>query len=555
MTTSKRPVSLTLALIALAICAVAPNLVAQPPSAPGDALDLFSDVVEVKVVNLEVVVTDKSGQLVSGLEPGDFKIIIDGQEQTIDYFSEVQEGEARASELDGPPGVDAGRSVGTNFLVYVDDNHTRKNERDRIVKGLIEDLDSLGPKDKMAVVVQSGTRLVTLSNWSNSRVDLRAALEELLDPKLFGGAFKSRLWTAQQTSLRRPVSTIDVTRAQASSVRTPYGSSLPSLSSGRFLGNPADLPNLGFASSPDLGFADFGPRSSELQRIDLELAMSGALSTLRGFDKPDGRKVMLMVNGRWPIGGFPQSRSNFNTLTELDVLEPLIETANLLGYTLYPVNGQGAESIWRNASYNTVARRTGGRALYSRKDVLSEAVSDTRSYYWLGFNPDLVGDNQRHTVRVEIARPGLTVRNRTSYVDLSRNAQLAMNTQGALLFGEQLDDKGLSIEFAAPRPVGLRKMEVAATVVIPLDAITSFKVRGEDQVQLEVRFAVIDESGSQATVPMIPLILRGDLRPGDIFEHTADLLLRRRPHEILVSVYDPASGETLLAKSRIAYRQ
>lgn len=555
MTTRKPLVSLILVgLIAAAIGFSSPAA-AQAPSPSQDAVDLFSDVVQVRVVNLEVVVTDRQGNLISGLEPGDFTLLVDGQEQPIDYFSEVRDGEAKDSDVDGPPGLDQGRSVGTNFLLYVDDNHTLKHERDRVVRGLIDDLGFLGPKDKMAIVVQSGTRLATLADWTNNRVDLRAALDQLLDAKLYGGAFRSPVWTARATSLARARSASDVTRSVPSSRGTfRFGSSLPSLGSQRFLGNPADLPSLAFGREP--GFAPGAQfNNSTFQLIDLELAMSGALSTMRGFDVPDGRKVMMMMTGDWPIGGFAQGSSNFNTLTELDVIQPLIETANLLGYTLYPVNDVATKSIWRNASYDRVAARTGGRTLSKRSRVLADAVQDTRSYYWLGFNPDLVGDNQQHGISIVVNQPGLKVRARNSYVDFSRSAQMAMNTQGALLFSEEIADTGLELEFGQPRPVGLRKMSVPATVVIPLDALTRLDIRGEDQIQLELRFAVIDATGAQANVPMIPVLLRGEFRAGDVFEHSTDLTLRRRPHEVLVSIHDPASGKTLLTKSEIAYRQ
>ena len=285
MTTRKPFVSLTFAGLFISLVLLGGALGAQAPSPSQDALDLFSDVVQVRVVNLEVVVTDRAGNLVSGLAPEDFTLIVDGQEQPIDYFSEVLDGEAAESTLDGPPGVDPGRSVGTNFLLYVDDNHTLKSERDRVVKGLIDDLDFLGPKDQMAVVVQSGTRLATLADWTNDRIDLRAALDQLLDGKLYGGSFRSPVWTARATSLARARSASDVERDYASSRgQYRFGSSLPSLGSRRFLGNPADLPELGFA-----GNAQFN--NSHLQLIDLELAMSGALSDparLRRSRRPQG---------------------------------------------------------------------------------------------------------------------------------------------------------------------------------------------------------------------------------------------------------------------------
>ena len=541
--------------------------IAQETSSEGDTVDLFSEVVDVKVINLEVVVTDRAGNLVRDLEPDDFRLMVDGREVTIDYFSEVRDGTAVAGGNE-PPGVDAGRQVGTNYLLYVDDNHTRKNERDIVVRNLIEDLERLGPADQMAIVVQQGTGLQTLARWTNDRVALRSALDRLMDGREFPGSILSPIAAARFAAVGRgfgfssgrsvrALGLADVTQeGPGANGGFPFAAGLPSAGEGRFLGNPADLPNLptprNFGSFVN---DEFRLAESYAQRVDLELAMSGALSTLRGFDQPDGRKVMLMLTGDWPLGSFPMNGSTFNTLTELDVVQPLIETANLMSYTLYPINDKASQSIWSTASFNQVARRTGGRALFKRTAVLADAVDDTRSYYWLGFTPNFQGTDMRRRVQVVVDRPGVKVRNRNSYLDLSRGAQLAMHTQGALLFADEIESTGLTVDFGQAEPSGFRKMRVPVTVRIPLDELTAINVGDRDQVQLELRFAVVDSTGAQANVPSIPMILTGDAREGDVFVYETWVLMRRGPHNLMASVYDPATGKMLMAKDTVRYRE
>ena len=50
----------------------------------------FDEVIDVRVVNLEVVVTDRSGNRVTGLGPEDFELFVDRRAQDIQYFSEVR---------------------------------------------------------------------------------------------------------------------------------------------------------------------------------------------------------------------------------------------------------------------------------------------------------------------------------------------------------------------------------------------------------------------------------------------------------------------------------
>ena len=60
-------------------------LAAQSPAPP----PAFSDSVDVRVVNVEAVVTDRQGQRVMGLTAKDFRLLIDGRETPIDDFAEI----------------------------------------------------------------------------------------------------------------------------------------------------------------------------------------------------------------------------------------------------------------------------------------------------------------------------------------------------------------------------------------------------------------------------------------------------------------------------------
>lgn len=67
------------------------------PSAPtlaeaGDSASTFSETVDVRVVNVEAVVTDRSDTRVLGLTPADFRLLVDDEEVPIDFFSEFRGG-------------------------------------------------------------------------------------------------------------------------------------------------------------------------------------------------------------------------------------------------------------------------------------------------------------------------------------------------------------------------------------------------------------------------------------------------------------------------------
>src|SRR5215212_6056631 len=71
---------------------------AQQPAPAGPAAAdtvplVFGEVLDVRVVNVEVVVTDKQGERVRGLGSKDFRLEVDGKEVPIDYFSEIVGGD------------------------------------------------------------------------------------------------------------------------------------------------------------------------------------------------------------------------------------------------------------------------------------------------------------------------------------------------------------------------------------------------------------------------------------------------------------------------------
>ena len=58
-----------------------------PPEPPKDALKGKPIAIDVDLVNMDVVVADKNGTLIKGIEKRDFKVFDDGVEQTISSFS------------------------------------------------------------------------------------------------------------------------------------------------------------------------------------------------------------------------------------------------------------------------------------------------------------------------------------------------------------------------------------------------------------------------------------------------------------------------------------
>lgn len=176
-------------------------------------------------------------------------------------------------------------------------------------------------------------------------------------------------------------------------------------------------------------------------------------SALQMVPRPEGRRVLLLLGGGWPtrspvpttdeaegspFQGLPTTSTREGRFDDRALLADLANSANLLGYTLYPVDIQGLRpresaveaevvatepesglapahsssytgELFRQGTLRFLAHEIGGRPMLfdGRIRVLEAVVEDTRSYYSLGFMPDLRGDGAYYRIRVQVGRPGL----------------------------------------------------------------------------------------------------------------------------------------------------
>ncbi len=519
---------------------------------------VFGEVIDVRVVNLEVVVTDRKGNRVTGLAPGDFVLKVDGKEVPIDYFSEVQGGISVAptgsQSVQGLPTLTPGAPVGTSYLVFVDDFFAVERDRNRVIDSLEQQLPLLTPEDRMAIVAFDGKKLAMLTSWSQSSRELGRALREARVRPAYG---LQRLSEAKQLSSSRTV-----------------------LRQAGFDPNPYSFPGGDITTRLSVEEKEFAERrSTQVQRV-----ISAASATLRSFAMPPGRKVMMLLSGGWPFDpaqaaaedasrpvldeGFPRSTALYR---------PLIDTANLLGYTLYPVdvpgligNGpdasvegvpapqSGLESpeLEAETSLTHIASRTGGKALLNalRVQALGQAATDTRSYYWLGFTPQRQRDDKPHKIAVDVRRDGLRVRSRRGFLDSSRRTEVSAMVESALLFGSAPASAALPVRLGEGKKGGRSLLDVPIEIAIPIDQITVVPVGDRYVSELELRVAVIDEDGWTSEIPVLPLKLEAPQQPvpGGHVRYATTIKLRKKKCDLVVAVYDVPSGR--LVASRVQFQ-
>jgi len=589
---------LALPLALLACLLVAPAASSQEDGSKPGTVGSFGESVDVVVLEVEAVVTDGQGRRVHGLAPDDFRLLVDGREVPIEYFAEVRDGEAAAVAETGPVDEslpEPSRPVATNYLVFIDDYFGIGHRRNWMLDRVAKQVNGLPPQDRVAVVAYDGDRIQVLADWSSARSELRQALLAAKDRPAYG-LLRGNEWQRRELAPEREPfhQSAALIAARADPVRRLGGDGRDGQiggGGGPSLGSPT-LTSALVSGSIEETESQLADPFHDIWSQDLELSreLTAIQAALRVMPRPEGRRVLFLLAGGWPADD-GQSTSIFDNsllrphegssllslptgygraapLDDLAMVQPVIDTANLLGYTVYPADTNGfrpdgpVDELARLGTLRKLADGTGGRALLfgDRAQSLTQVVQDTRTYYSLGITPGLDHDDAYHDIRVEVRRPGgdggLHVRSRAGYRDFSRATELNFLTESALQFGggeaapraavapavEQL-----TVSLGTPQPRPKRTMKVPLTLEIPWSQITVLPSDRGGTGQLEIRVAARDRDGALSEVATVPLklSLEDQTAPPGTLQWEGDLLLRRERNDLVVSVYDALSGRVM----------
>ena len=241
--------------------------------------------------------------------------------------------------------------------------------------------------------------------------------------------------------------------------------------------------------------------------------MVAAAGTLRSFADAPGRKVMLLLIEGWdtqfdlwdPLSLWGSALMGASLD---DLYGPLVHAANLVGYSLYPIDLPGLRPPVPYAD--------------EPPDGPPDALWDKPERRWhdvLQFLADETG--------------GLP-----------------------LIFGASPGVKSLDVQFGTPRKAGFRKIFVPIKLTIPLSDLNLLPVDGQWMNELEFRIRLINDFGDQVEPPAlkIPMLTPHEPMPGEVFVFETELRIRTRKHRYVAAVYDPLSGELLSASGTVGPR-
>jgi VWFA-related protein len=530
----------TAALTAI-LLSLSPLLVSaqeRPPS--------FTEEVEVRVMDLDVVVTDKAGRPVPDLSRGDFTVRIGGKPVPIDYFARVDQGTIHAPDLAtaSPDQVLAAYRRGDeafvprHFLMYVDIGHLALDARKRGLEALRDLVTRMGPTD-VGRVLMFDRRSKELTEWTSNKEQLFAALAKIEK----AGVGMSRLLTERQT-----LRDIDSTRSRSSR-------------------------------------AFLARQYAEQERAEVRDMLGDVGSELATLAPLAGKKAFLFVSGGFEFQpGYAMATYALGqpSLLAIDVrnvgpeLEALARRANASEITFYTVDARGLEAEGVSASNDDplmarpgvsflarqdsqegmmlLARETGGLALLNSNDLrqgLSRIYQDASAYYSIGVTLSKLPAASYQDVRVEVDRAGVVVRTRRGYAARTESDRARDRVQATLK--TNLSYAGIPMTLrTAPATRQGGKFTVPISVTLPASALTFVPEGAERRATADVAIGVMDDAGRMSDVSQQEATFTlPDGKDAEPLVYTATLQTRKGNQRIVVNLRDRASGKMGTAKADV----
>jgi VWFA-related protein len=473
--------------------------------------------IQVEVVNVDVVVTDRQGNPVTGLTRDDFTLYEDGKPRPISNFYSFQNGTIQGSEeAAGPAEAETpGNTEATRrrMVVLFDGNSLEKRDRSRAIDAIERFiLEQFDGTYEWAVVAYRD-RLQLMQPFTASKTQVLAALSKVRDLPI--QVRRLHAWDPLETE-----DDLTVSRATSFGIRTGFDQ----------------------VSDQYVTRQEFQTRDRMLALLhQFDATASALIQTMRAYSGLSGRKALVLVTGGLEVvpgasqllgRGFPGAGSENRTDPFTSVMnaeierryEAIVKTANAAGFAIYPVSGgSGADagtpgldvdrkvSLVFKGGLDTVpaqidvdttptvlAEGTGGKYFSSTHyyGALDEIDQRTSNAYVLGFQTERAPDGKYHRLKVDVTRPGLNVKSREGYLHISRQARLLEELSTPLAFPKDRGDFPVAIEVLPPESVSAKAITLTVAGTVPLRNVTLVP-RGDQMVgRMYVYLAIYDRDGN-----------------------------------------------------------
>lgn len=541
---------------------------AEPPT-PAEELDLFVDVVEVNVVNVEVYVTDKKGNRITGLEREDFEISEDRRPVELTNFYAVEDGRPveefsslrvrseapePIEEEGGPPPPAAKPEIPDeqrlSLIVYIDNFNIRPFNRNRVLREL---------RVFLGEQVQVGDRVMLVSYDRSLNVrrpfttDPQAVATALVEIEEETGHAMS-----EDQERRRVIERIEDARSGSEALLWARGWAEEQENNLRFtIDALKEMVNWlsGLGGRKAVVYVSDGipmvPGQAMFHAVDGVFgSQSGAITESLGYDA--SRRFQELA---------AQANANRVTFYTIDAAGLRVgDSIDVESRRPQPISVGSIRTHNVQSPLRYVAEATGGVAIINRNRVLpalEQVSTDFNTYYSLGYRSPEAGRGRYHKIEVKVkGRKDLRVRHREGYRDKTVEARMSDGTMTALRFELGRNPMNARIEFGSPLPKERRLWTVPVRLLVPIREIALVPRADSYEGRLRLYVAAKDAEGDASPVQQVPVTVsipsaEIDRAREQDYTYQVDLLMRGGPHLVAVGVRDELAATESFASGRI----
>ena len=543
-----------LALITLA----ATTLVAQqPPPKPQPAAEMpkLVENIDVKVINVDVVVTDKKGNTVNGLTKEDFELFENGQPKLISNFYEVQ-GKKAANVSITPAGADKpvaaipaeelSDNLRRRIIFYVDNLSLAPFNRNRVFKEMKEFVKNVMRPGDEAMVATFNRSMKVRANFTRDPVQIQQTLDIIAGESALGVANKSerRDFEGRINDANDYDDAVAAARQYAQSVEHDMRTSVESLNA----------------------------LMSTLAGVEGKKIL---VLTTEGFQIQPGREMFYLVDEiarekGWQSGGTMLEGMSFD---DSSIIQSVGKTANANGITMYTLHAGGLAASNENSlaerdrpipyvvsqaavsnsteSLQMLAEMTGGLSSTNTNNfagAFKNIIRDLDSYYSLGYRAGTERVDRQRSLSVRVKNRNYYVRARQSFVEKSTFAEMNDRVIANLLYRSKANDLNIRVKIDAP--VAQEDLfRVPVEIQIPMESLTLLP-QGEAYLGgFTIYVAVANKDNDMSDVAQKQQQIRVPQRDidkikGKYYTYVLDLLMERGVNRVSIGVVDDVSNVT-----------
>ena len=531
----------------------------QPASqqAPPALQPTVTEHMEIRVINVDVTVTDRKGNAVKGLTKDDFEILENGKSKPISNFYEVTSPVRSATgttpSAEGTPQPvmrpdDVPENQKRRIIFYIDNLSLNPFNRNRVFKDMKKFIDeAMRPGDEAMIATYNRSMKVRVP-FTRDKITLQQMLDVILGESALGVNNKS---DRKQTE--------DQIRDASS-----YGEAI-----------------------------QYARTYSEEKQHDLRQSADSINALMTTVAGVEGKKILVLTSEGFPmqpgremfafVDDISKEKGWQNSGTVLEGMSydsheqiaSIARAANANGITMYTIHAAGlAADDSTNAenshpvsftvsqaalqsstdSMQMMAEMTGGLASLQTNDyarAFNHIERDLDSYYSLGYRAGTERvDRQRNLeVRLRNNPNKYTVRSRQTFVEKSPWAEMNDRVIANLLYQSKSNDMKIFVKTGQPRTADEDTFRVPVEVQIPMESLTLLPQGDEYAGGFDLYVVVANKDGDMSDVARKTQQIRvsnadHEKLHGKYYTYSMELIMEPGPGKISIGAMDQVSNET-----------